>query len=92
MSRPHATEWASLSGLKGKTGSVQASFLVDAHHARPTKVVVSYWNGEEYVAIPDAKIDWAAVAGKSTSITFKPVEASRIRLDLTNGQLPDSSG
>ncbi|MGW6929242.1 glycoside hydrolase family 2 TIM barrel-domain containing protein [Lentzea sp. NPDC054927] len=80
VSRAHATDWVSLPVPEGSAGSVQASFLTDAAHALPTSIAVSYWNGEKFVPVRDAKIDW----GGSASITFAPVRTDRLRLDLTS--------
>ncbi|MDX8035713.1 glycoside hydrolase family 2 TIM barrel-domain containing protein [Lentzea sp. BCCO 10_0856] len=80
VSRAHATDWVSLPVPGGSAGSVRASFLANAAHALPASIAVSYWNGEKFVPVRDAKIDW----GGSVSITFAPVRSDRLRLDLTS--------
>lgn len=85
VSRAHATAWVSLAAPEGSpVSSVQASFLTDASHALPAAIVVSYWNGREFVPVRDAKVEWATEPGKPTTITFAPVRSDRIRLELTS--------
>lgn len=79
VSRAHATDWVSLPA-DGSVSSVEASFSADASHALPASIAVSYWNGEEFVPVRDAKIDW----GSPVSVTFAPVRTDRIRLELTS--------
>jgi beta-galactosidase len=80
VNRAHATDWVSLPVPEGSAGSVQASFRTDTAHALPASIAVSYWNGEKFVPVRDAKVEW----GDSASITFSPVRTDRLRLDLTS--------
>ncbi|RAS70838.1 beta-galactosidase [Lentzea atacamensis] len=84
VSRAHATDWVSLPVRDGLAGSVRASFLADASHARPASIAVSYWDGSKFVPVRDAKVEWATEPGKPTSITFAPVRSDRIRLELAS--------
>jgi beta-galactosidase len=92
VSRAHAAEWVSLTGLEGAPiSTVQASFIVDTSHALPATVSVSYWNGTAFVPVRNARVEWATESGRSTRITFAPVSTSRIRLDLTS-RAPGTTG
>ncbi|MGP3981689.1 glycoside hydrolase family 2 TIM barrel-domain containing protein [Streptomyces sp. KR80] len=85
VSRAHATEWVSLSGLSGDSiSSVQASFIIDTSHSLPATISVSYWDGTAFVPVRNARVEWATESGKPTKVTFAPVSTSRIRLDLTS--------
>lgn len=85
VSRAHASEWVSFSGLEGAPiSSVQASFVIDSSHALPAAISVSYWNGTAFAPVRDARIQWATESGRPTRVTFTPVSTGRIRLDLTS--------
>ncbi|KJK33560.1 hypothetical protein UK23_45605, partial [Lentzea aerocolonigenes] len=85
VSRAHATEWVSLSGVEGApVGSVQASFVIDSLHGLPAAIAVSYWNGRAFVPVRNTRVQWATESGKPTRVTFTPVSTGRIRLDLTS--------
>ncbi|MEU5259797.1 glycoside hydrolase family 2 TIM barrel-domain containing protein [Amycolatopsis sp. NPDC021455] len=85
VSSAHAAEWVSLSGLEGAPiRSVQASFLVNASHALPATISVSYWNGTAFVPVGDPRVEWATGSGQPTRVTFTPVSTSRLRVDLTS--------
>ncbi len=85
VSRAHAAEWVSLSGVEGAPiSSVQASFLIDSSHALPATITVSYWNGTAFVPVGNARVEWATQSGRPTKVTFTPVSTGRVRLDLTS--------
>ena len=85
VSRAHAAEWVSLSGLEGApVRSVQASFVIDSSHALPATITVSYWDGRAFVPVRDARVEWATESGRPTRVTFTPVSTGRVRLDLTS--------
>jgi beta-galactosidase len=85
VSRAHASEWVSFSGLEGAPiSSMQASFVIDSSHALPAAISVSYWNGTAFAPVSNARIQWATESGKPTKVTFTPVSTGRIRLDLTS--------
>ena len=53
---------------------------VQTPRVESSAIEVSYWNGEKFVPVRDAKIEW----GSAVSITFAPVRTDRLRLDLTS--------
>ncbi|MEN3360935.1 MAG: beta-galactosidase [Mycobacteriales bacterium] len=63
--------------------TVRASFTVDATHALPAGVSVSYWTGRRYLPARDVHVAWSTTGGPAV-ITFDPVRASRLRLDLVS--------
>ena len=85
VSRSHASEWVSVSGLdQGPIGSVDAYFTTDTARALPATIRVSSWDGRRFVPVRGTRIEWATASNQPTRITFDPVRASRIRLDMTS--------
>jgi beta-galactosidase len=85
VSRAHASEWVSVSGLdQGAIGSVEAYFTTDAARALPATIDVSYWDGRRFVSVRGTRIEWATASNQPTRISFAPVRASRIKLDMTS--------
>ncbi|HVQ95667.1 MAG TPA: glycoside hydrolase family 2 TIM barrel-domain containing protein [Mycobacteriales bacterium] len=63
----------------GPVAAIRATFTVDATHALPAGVAVSYWTGRRYLPARDVRLDWT---GTDALISFAPVHTARIRLDL----------
>ena len=42
------------------------------------------WDGERYVPVTGAAVEWAAASDAPTLVTFDPVRGSRLRLTLTS--------
>ncbi|MFD8496714.1 glycoside hydrolase family 2 TIM barrel-domain containing protein [Amycolatopsis sp. NPDC059657] len=85
VSRAHTTEWVSVSGLgPGQIGNVQAYFTTDTARALPAAIDVSYWDGQRFLPVRGARIEWATGSNQPTRITFEPVHASRIKLAMTS--------
>jgi beta-galactosidase len=61
-----------------------AFFTLDTARALPATIDVSYWNGQAFVPVSHPVITWATASNQPTTITFDPVESTRIRLDLTS--------
>ncbi|MFJ9038373.1 sugar-binding domain-containing protein [Streptomyces sp. NPDC102406] len=80
-------DWVSVAWEEERTiGRLELSFTVDARHSLPKAVTVSAWDGERHVPVPDADIDWAAVSGEPTVVTFDAVRTRRLRIDLVSAR------
>jgi beta-galactosidase len=78
-------DWVSVSWPGPQAfGSVQASFTTSATLALPASLTVSYWNGRRFVPVKNLTIDWAAASNQPTILTFDPVRASQVRLEMTS--------
>jgi beta-galactosidase len=87
------SDWVSLAWAQEREiGRVEVSFTVDAKHSLPASVDVSVWDGNRFVAVRDADIDWAAASGEPTVITFDAVHGNRLRLDLTSRRPGEPAG
>ncbi|MFG1707807.1 glycoside hydrolase family 2 TIM barrel-domain containing protein [Nonomuraea sp. M3C6] len=93
ISRAHASEWVSVS-LPGapSVGRLRAYFTLNAATALPATLAVSYWNGKKYVPVQNLRIDRATESNQPTTLTFDPVRAPEIRLDLTSPAPGTSTG
>ncbi|MDW4904986.1 glycoside hydrolase family 2 TIM barrel-domain containing protein [Streptomyces sp. ADMS] len=80
-----AEDWVSVDyGRVRDFTRVEVAFTVDATHALPASVAVSVWDGDGYVPVPDATVEWAEASGTPTVIMFPAVRGTRLRLDLTS--------
>jgi beta-galactosidase len=85
FSLAHAREWVSVTWPTATSvSSVRASFTIDATHAFPADIGVSYWDGTRWVAVSNPHVHAATVSGEPTEVTFDPVSTTRLRLDLTS--------
>ncbi len=93
VSRAHATEWVSVSGLnRQQTRSVDAYFTIGGSYALPASIAVSYWTGTRFEPVRSLGIAWATATNQPTRITFDPVATSRIRLDLNSSSPGGKNG
>ncbi|MCX4767051.1 DUF4982 domain-containing protein [Streptomyces sp. NBC_01275] len=80
-----AEDWISVDwGRTRDFDRVAVSFTVDATHSLPSAVGVEVWDGDAYVPVTGAAVDWATVSDAPTALTFDPVRGSRLRLTLTS--------
>jgi beta-galactosidase len=85
VSVSRAADWVSVSWPGPQSfGSVQASFTTSAALALPASLTVSYWNGRRFVPVKDLTIEWATASNQPTILTFDPVRASQVRLEMTS--------
>jgi beta-galactosidase len=72
---------------------VTAHFVVDGRHSRPAAVAVQAFDGSRWRPVSGARITWAGASGEPSTVTFAPVSATRLRLDLTSAkpQAPDGA-
>ncbi|GAB7106296.1 glycoside hydrolase family 2 TIM barrel-domain containing protein [Streptomyces phaeofaciens JCM 4814] len=79
-------DWVSVDwGRTRDVDRVEVTFTVDATHSLPARVEAAVWDGERYVPVTGAAIDWAATSDAPTVLTFDAVRGSRLRLTLTSG-------
>jgi beta-galactosidase len=79
-------DWVSITWARARTvDRVEVSFTVDATHTLPASVEVAVWDGERYVPVQGAVVDWATASDAPTVITFEAARGSRLRLLMTSG-------
>jgi beta-galactosidase len=85
-------DWVSVAWAEPRTiDTLSVTFTIDATHALPGALALSYWDGDRYVPIRNPAITWATATGTPTVITFPAVRTPRLRLDLTSAA-PGSAG
>ncbi|MGW7518156.1 glycoside hydrolase family 2 TIM barrel-domain containing protein [Streptomyces sp. NPDC054796] len=93
ISLAHARDWVSLSWPRARRiAGLEASFTTDGTHALPESVAVSYWKNGEYVPVDHLDVTWADGSGELTRITFDPVRAGRVRLEMTSRHPHEPNG
>jgi beta-galactosidase len=85
ISAAHERDWVSISTPAAqRRDRLTAFFTVDAHHALPAGIGVRYWDGQRYVPVHGLHVDRATGSNEPTTITFDPVETTKLELDLTS--------
>ncbi|WP_406357647.1 glycoside hydrolase family 2 TIM barrel-domain containing protein [Streptomyces sp. NBC_00658] len=86
-------DWVSVTWARSRTvDRVEVSFTVDATHTLPASVEVEVWDGERYVPVKGAAVDWATASDAATVITFDAVRGSRLRLVMTSRHPGEAHG
>lgn len=86
-------DWVSVTWARSRTvDRVEISFTVDATHTLPASVEVEVWDGERYVPVKGAAVDWATASDAATVITFDAVRGSRLRLVMTSRHPGEAHG
>lgn len=81
----HPAEWVTVAWPDERTlDTVTAYFTTDATHELPADIAVSYWDGDRFVSANGVHVDWATASNQPTTITFDPVQTSRVRLDMAS--------
>jgi hypothetical protein len=83
------SDWFSLDfGREETIGSARLYFYADGTQFKaPTSATIQYWTGQDWVNIPSAKYSSAKLLENGeTTITFSPVQTSRLRAVFTNPQ------
>ncbi|MFI1096114.1 glycoside hydrolase family 2 TIM barrel-domain containing protein [Streptomyces sp. NPDC020917] len=75
-----SVDWGDLRPLQ----SVSVAFTVDATHALPASVTVSYWDRDRWVPVAGQDVAWATGSDAPTVITFTGVHTDRVRLDMVS--------
>ncbi len=95
VSVSHASEWVSISWAQPQPqafGTVTAYFTTSTTLTLPASISVTYWNGRALVPVKNLKIAWATASNEPTTLTFDPVRASQVRLEMTSPTPGTSSG
>ena len=80
FSEARPNDWVSITWPNlQKIDNLTAYFLVSN---MPQSIKVSYWNGSSFVQVSDVDITWATEQNPATTITFKLVETTQLRLDM----------
>jgi beta-galactosidase len=93
ISQSHPAEWVSVAVPDGgPVGRVQAFFTIDGGNAMPAQIAASFWNGRAFVPVRNLQVDRATASNQPTTLTFDPVQTTKIRLDLTSPAPGTSTG
>jgi beta-galactosidase len=93
FSLAHPREWVSVSWAAAHAvHGLRAAFTVDATHALPAGIGVSYWDGSRLVEVSDLRVEPATASGAPTTITFAPVSTTKLRLELTSAHPKAADG
>ncbi|MEV0398687.1 glycoside hydrolase family 2 TIM barrel-domain containing protein [Actinoallomurus sp. NPDC050550] len=85
VSRARPADWISVSWPEPhRFGTIKAYFTAGSGRARPAAIGVTYRRDGRDVPVRHLKIDWADGSNQPTTITFDPVTAPSVRLDLTS--------
>ena len=85
VSVSNPADWVSVSWPSPQSfDSVQASYTISATLAQPASITVSYWDGARFVPVRNLKISRATTSDQPTTLSFDPVRACRVRLDMTS--------
>ncbi|MFJ9630641.1 glycoside hydrolase family 2 TIM barrel-domain containing protein [Streptomyces sp. NPDC101175] len=80
-------DWVSVDwGRRRSFDRVEVSFTVDATHSLPAAVAVAVGDGDTWVPVEGAAVDWATASDSPTVVTFDAVRGSRLRLTLTSSR------
>jgi beta-galactosidase len=89
FSLAHPRDWVSVSWPRAQAvQSVRAAFTVDATHALPADIGVSFWDGRRFAAVSNLRVE----SGSPTTITFDRVSTTQLRLDLTSAHPKAADG
>ena len=90
VTNARAGDWVSVSWPSPQTfGELRPYFTVDAADQLPATVRVSYWNGLRWEAVRGQQVQFAGASDQPSSITFRPVTTTRVKLEMTS-QSPGS--
>ncbi|MCX5329477.1 glycoside hydrolase family 2 TIM barrel-domain containing protein [Streptomyces sp. NBC_00140] len=88
-----AEDWASVDFGRIRTfDRVEVSFTLSATHTLPASVEAEVWDGERYVKVQGAAVEWATDSDAPTLVTFEAIEGSRLRLTLTSAHPGEARG
>ncbi|TQJ91901.1 glycoside hydrolase family 2 TIM barrel-domain containing protein [Streptomyces sp. SLBN-31] len=86
-------DWVSVDFGRRRTMSrVEVSFTVDATHGLPASVEAAVWDGDAFVPVTGASVDWAGTSDAPSVIAFDAVTGSRLRLTLTSRHPGEAAG
>ncbi|MFE0524573.1 glycoside hydrolase family 2 TIM barrel-domain containing protein [Streptomyces sp. NPDC058954] len=86
-------DWVSVDfGRRRSMSRVEVSFTVDATHGLPASVEAAVWDGDAFVPVKGASVDWATTSDAPSVITFDAVSGSRLRLTLTSRHPGEAAG
>ena len=90
VTNAHSSDWVSVSWpATEQVGEIDARFIIDANDQLPAAVTVSYWNGSDWVPVSDQHVSFASASNDPSTITFDPVAATQLKLDMTSASPGD---
>lgn len=60
------------------------STVTNSTRSLPASMTVSYWNGVDWVPVKDSTVVWATESNQPSTITFDPVVATKVKLDMVS--------
>jgi beta-galactosidase len=81
----HPEDWVSVSWPQPqRLHQLDVYYTLDSHNQLPASVTVSYWNGLAWIAVTGEHVSYASSSDQPTTISFHPVGATAVRLDMTS--------
>ena len=91
VNRAHAGDWVSVSWPQPQHfNKLVGYFTTNTTRTLPASVTVSYWNGTDWVPVSNPAVTWATASNQPSTITFDPVAATKVKLDMVS-QFPGAS-
>jgi beta-galactosidase len=91
VSRAHASDWVSVGWAQPQHfHKLEVYFTTSATRSLPASATVSFWNGTGWVPVNNAAVTWATASNQPSTITFDPVVATKVKLDMLS-QFPAAS-
>ncbi|MFF4272606.1 glycoside hydrolase family 2 TIM barrel-domain containing protein [Streptomyces sp. NPDC001536] len=88
-----AKDWVSVDFGRTRTfDRVEVSFTLSPTHTLPAAVEAEVWDGERYVKVQGAAVEWATASDEPTLMTFTAIQGSRLRLTLTSTHPGEARG
>ena len=90
VTNSHASDWVTVGWPNPQRFSkMLVFFTVDANDQQPSSIVVSYWNGVQWLPVSHQRVALAAASDAPSTITFDPVGTTKIKLDMTSASPDD---
>ena len=85
VSESRPVDWVSLSWPQARSVStIMVNFTTGANLALPAKIMVGYRTPHGFVPVHNLSINWAAVSGQPTIVTFAAVDTTELRMTMTS--------
>jgi len=85
ISAARASDWVSVAWPAAQhVSSAKAWFTVDARHAQPATVEVSWWDGARWRPVSGLHVALAGASNEPSTIAFDPVTTPRLKVEMTS--------
>ncbi|KOG41806.1 glycoside hydrolase family 2 TIM barrel-domain containing protein [Streptomyces resistomycificus] len=93
FSGARAEDWVCVDFGRTRTfARAEVSFTLGAAHSLPASVEAEVWDGDRYLPVEGASVDWGTASDEPTVITFDAARGSRLRLTLTSAHPGEARG